>query len=150
MLERTYFKFYTGTLGEMKKISFTPLLSLVWGQHGYQTKRNSSGNSIFFSLVHCFSAKIEQTSKNHWKMAVFQCFWPILSVFWSLLNFDWKTVHQTKRFKFCDKLCFYYYVCCPQTRDNSGVNEIFFISPCVKRILLKVSFFLFKSLVLAQ
>ena len=28
------------TLGEMKNISFTPLLSQVWGQHTYQEKRN--------------------------------------------------------------------------------------------------------------
>ena len=79
----------------------------------------------FFGLVRCFSAKIEQTSKNRWKMAVFQRFWPILSVFWSLLNFDWKTAHQTKKIDFPEEFRFFWYPCCPQTRDNSGWMKYF-------------------------
>ena len=42
----------------------------------------------FLGLERYFSAKIELTSKNHWKMAVFQRFWPILKFtqFWLLKN----------------------------------------------------------------
>ena len=106
-----------------------------------------------FSLVRCFSVKIEQTSKNHWKMAVFQHFWLIFRVFWSLLNFDWKTVHQIKEFKFCNKFCFFWYVCCPQTRDNSGAIFSFifcFEILCLKRPLVVFLLFSKWSLILSK
>ena len=47
-----------------EKYFIHPLLSRVWGQNGYQKKRNSSGKSI--SLVWCavFQSKLSKLQKT--------------------------------------------------------------------------------------
>ena len=96
-----------------------------------RTEKQGPSSTQYFWFGALFFSQNWTNFEKHWKMAVFQRFWLIFRVFWSLLKFDWKTAHQTKEFKFCNKFCFFSYECCPQTRDNSGVNKIFFISPCV-------------------
>ena len=74
------------TQGEMKNISFTPLLSRVWGQHTYQKKQNLLQN--LNSLVWCavFQSKLSKLQKTlkisqkRWKTAIFQWFFEVCSI----------------------------------------------------------------------
>ena len=89
----------------------------------------------FHGFVCCFSIKIKQSLKNHWKMVFLRLFWLIFWVLLRFLNFDWKTAHQTKESKNCNKFCFFWHPKCPTTWDNSGVNKICSFFPSVIEFL---------------
>ena len=68
------------------KLTISPLLSWVWGQYGYQKKRNSSGKSIFLVWSAVFQSKLSKLQKTlrigqkHWKTAIFQRFFEVCSI----------------------------------------------------------------------
>ena len=56
------------------KLTIAPLLSRVWGQYGYQKKRNSSGNSIFLVWCAVFQPKLNKLRKTAEKWLFFNVF----------------------------------------------------------------------------
>ena len=66
------------------KLIISPLLSRVWGQYGYQKKRNSSGKSIFWVWCAVFQPKLNKLRKTAEKWLffnVFGQFWVFFEVY---------------------------------------------------------------------
>ena len=66
------------------KLIIAPLLSRVWGQYGYQKKRNSSGKSIFLVWYAVFQSKLNKLRKTAEKWLffnVFDQFWVFFEVY---------------------------------------------------------------------
>ena len=76
----------------------------------------------FFGLVRCFSVKIAQILKNRPKTGFFSCFWLNFGRFWRFFSFDWKTEHQTKKFKFLEVFRFFWHPVWPQRSETSGAK----------------------------
>ena len=64
------------------KLIIAPLLSRVWGQYGYQKKRNSSGNSIFLVWCTVFQPKLNKL----WKTAEKWLYFDIFGQFWAFFE----------------------------------------------------------------
>ena len=62
-----------------------------------------------------------EKSKNVLKNSQFLC---CFEVFWTFLNFEWKTVHQTKDFVNPLQFCFFWHPWHPWVWMNSGWKEI--------------------------
>ena len=107
-----------------------PLSSQVWGQYGYQKKRNSSGKSIFLVWCAVFQSTLNKLRKTTEKWLFFNVFGKIWVFLKILLNFNWKIAHQTQKIDFPKEFHFSWYPCCPQTRDDSGWIKYFSFLQC--------------------
>ena len=107
------------------KLIIAPLLSRVWGQYGYQKKRNSSGKSIFLVWCAVFQPKLNKLRKTAEKWLFFNDFGQFWVFFENYSILGWKTAYQTKKIEFPEEFCFFWFPCCPQTRDNSEWMKYF-------------------------
>ena len=106
-----------GHRGILTPNSFHSTNLVTWGTSWASKEAKFIKEFNFLGFSHCFSARIEQsskTSKIQPNCVIFE------EVFWSLLNSNWKTAAETKKIKFLDEFCFFRYPTWPPTCETSG------------------------------